>query len=216
MSRRAPWLCVAALSLFASLAWSASAPPPDFAGEPVSDAAVYAVTQALTYGDALGRPFAIVDKREARLYVFDATGRLVGASPALLGLTPGDGSIADIAQRAPVSLAPHERSTPAGRFDSQPGHNDKGEAIVWVDYAASLAIHRLRPAPATERRVDRLASASPADNRITLGCVVVPVAFYETVVEPLLGRRRGVVYVLPESGPVQAMFAGTRFAALSR
>jgi hypothetical protein len=42
------------------------------------------------------------------------------------------------------------------------------------------------------------------------------VAFYETVVEPLLGRRRGVVYVLPESGPVQAMFAGTRFAALSR
>jgi hypothetical protein len=200
----------------AALSWAASTPPPDFANEPVSDATVYAVTQALTYGDAMGRPFAIVDKREARVYVFDATGRLAGATPALLGLTPGDTAIADIAQRIPSSLAPHERSTPSGRFDSQPGHNDKGEAIVWVDYAASLAIHRLRPAPAPERRPDRMASASPADNRITFGCVVVPVAFYESVVEPLLGRQRGVVYVLPENGPVQAMFTSARYAALTR
>jgi hypothetical protein len=216
MSRRAPRLCAAALSLFAALSWGASAPPPDFAGEPVSDAVVYTVTQALTYGDAVGRPFAVVDKREARLYLFDAAGRLTGAAPALLGAAPGDTAIADIAQRSPASLAPHERSTPAGRFESQPGHNDKGEAIVWVDYAASLALHRLRPAPPAERRVARLASPSPDDNRITLGCIVVPVAFYEAVVEPLLGRQRGVVYVLPESGPVQALFASNRFAALAR
>ena len=41
------------------------------------------------------------------------------------------------------------RSTSArprpGRFASAPGRNDKGEAIVWVDYDASFAIHRLRP-----------------------------------------------------------------------
>jgi hypothetical protein len=201
--------------LFAALSWAASAPPPDFAGEPVSDAALYAVTQALTYGDALGRPFAVVDKREARFYLFDAAGRLVGAAPALLGATPGDTAIADIARRSPASLAPHERSTPAGRFETQPGHNDKGEAIVWVDYAAAHAIHRLRPSPLVERRVARLASPSPDDNRITLGCIVVPVAFYEGVVEPLLGRQRGVVYVLPENGPVQAMFAAPRYAALA-
>jgi hypothetical protein len=215
MSRRVPRLGAAALSLFAALSWAASAPPPDFAGESVSDAALYAVTQALTYGDALGRPFAVVDKREARFYLFDAGGRRVGAAPALLGATPGDTAIADIARRSPASLAPHERSTPAGRFETQPGHNDKGEAIVWVDYAASLAIHRLRPSPLVERRVARLASPSPDDNRITLGCVVVPVAFYEGVVEPLLGRQRGVVYVLPENGPVQAMFAAPRYAALA-
>ncbi len=34
----------------------------------------------------------------------------------------------------------------------------------------------------------------------------MPVAFYEQVVMPTLGSRRGVVYVLPESSPVQAMF----------
>jgi hypothetical protein len=215
MSRRAPRLCVAALSLSAALCWGAG-PTPDVGSETVSDAAMYAATQALDHGDALGRPFAIVDKRDARLYLFDAAGHLAGATSVLLGLTPGDTAIADIAQRSPASLAPHERSTPAGRFDTQPGHNDKGEAIVWIDYAASLAIHRLRPAPMTERRGARLASATPDDNRITLGCIVVPVAFYEAVVEPLLGRQRGVVYVLPEDGPVQAMFAGARLAALAR
>ena len=124
----------------------------------------------------------------------------------LLGLALGDTGIADIAQRRPASLAPHERHTPAGRFESQPGHNDRGEAIVWIDYAASLAIHRLRPAPAGERRVERLVSTTPDDNRITLGCIVVPVAFYEAVVEPLLGWQRGVVYVLPEARPVHTLF----------
>jgi hypothetical protein len=178
----------------------------EFGAERVSDDARYAAEQVLAAADHQQRPFAIVDKRDARLYVFDADGHLSGASTVLLGLAPGDTAIADIAQRRPASLAPYERSTPAGRFDSQPGHNDKGEAIVWVDYAASLAIHRLRPAPAHERRAERLASATPDDNRISFGCIVVPVAFYEAVVEPALGRQRGVVYVLPETRPVQAMF----------
>jgi hypothetical protein len=35
---------------------------------------------------------------------------------------------------------------------------------------------------------------------------VVPVAFYESVVEPLLGKARGVVYVLPETQSVQELF----------
>jgi hypothetical protein len=156
--------------------------------------------------DHHGRPFAIIDKREARVYVFEADGHLMGASSALLGLTPGDASIPDIAHRMPSSLAPAERTTPAGRFTSAPGHNNKGEDIVWVDYEAALAIHRLRPAPAYERRAARLASATPDDNRISLGCIVLPVAFYDTVVAPSLGKHRGVVYVLPENSPVQAMF----------
>ena len=44
-------------------------------------------------GNAAGRPYAIVDKRQARLYVFDAQGRLAGATAALLGSTPGDHKI---------------------------------------------------------------------------------------------------------------------------
>lgn len=182
---------------------------PDFVGEAASDDARYAASWVLAGADHQGRPFAIVDKRDARLYVFSADGRLIGATAALLGLAPGDLADPDIARRTPASLTMAERTTPAGRFASQPGHNDKGEDIVWVDYEASLAIHRLRPAPAHERRPERLASPSSDDNRISLGCIVVPVAFYDSVVAPTLGRQRGVVYVLPESRPVQAMFGAT-------
>lgn len=207
MARRGDKLCAAAALLLCLLGpLPALAAAPDFGAEPASHDARYAAVHVLDTADHQQRPFAIVDKRDARVYVFDASGRLIGASSVLLGLAPGDTAIADIAQRAPASLMAHERSTPSGRFESQPGHNDKGEAIVWIDYAASLAIHRLRPAPAHERRPERLASAVPDDNRISLGCIIVPVAFYEAVVAPLLGRQRGVVYVLPETRPVQALF----------
>jgi len=149
-------------------------------------------------------PFAIVDKRQARVHVFRADGRLAGESAALLGLTPGDTGVPGAGQRV-AELTPAERTTPAGRFVSEPGHNLKGEDIVWVDYDAAIAIHRVRPGPSRERREQRLASGTPADNRISLGCIVVPVAFYEQVVSPVLGRGRAVVYVLPESEPALAM-----------
>ena len=156
--------------------------------------------------DHQGLPLAIVDKRDARIYVFEPTGRLIGASVVLLGATLGDQIVPDATLRTPGRPAPDERTTPASRFDSAPGRNNKGEAIVWVDYGASFAIHRLRAAPAAERRAARLASPTPEDKRISLGCVVVPVAFYDGVVAPSLGSGRGVVYVLPESRPARAMF----------
>jgi hypothetical protein len=187
--------------------WGHAAPQrPDFGAERASDDARYAASRIVEDADNAGRPFVIVDKKEARVYVFAPHGHLLGASAALLGLAPGDRPVGDSANASPASLAPSERTTPAGRFDSEPGHNDKGEAIVWIDYAAALAIHRLRPAPARDRRPQRMASPDPGEHRISFGCVVVPVEFYEQVVEPTLGSRRGVVYVLPEASPVQAMF----------
>lgn len=185
---------------------SACIAAPDFTAEAASADARYAAKRVLADADNGGRPFAIVDKKAARIYVFEAAGRLVGASPVLLGASYGDRSVPDTAMRNPGRLAIDERTTPAGRFDSVPGRNDKGEAIVWVDYEASFAIHRLRPAPMQERRAARLASAAPDDHRISLGCVVVPEAFYDAVVASGLGSRRGVVYVLPETRPVQALF----------
>lgn len=149
--------------------------------------------------DALdGRPFAVVDKRAATLAVYDAAGRLIGRAPALLGLTPGDDEPASARGKPPGALGPHERVTPAGRFEAQPGRNLQGERIVWFDYDAHLAIHRLRPAPAQQRRPQRLASADLRERRITLGCVVVDPAFFDTVVLPTLGDGRSLVYVLPE------------------
>lgn len=157
------------------------------------------VRWAVVDGDAGGRPFAVVDKPAARIFVHAADGRLIGSAPALLGSAPGDVSHDGVGERVLSGIPPEQRTTPAGRFASEPGRNLQGEAVVWVDYDAAIAVHRLRPAAAAERRPQRLASPTVDDNRITLGCIVVDPAFYDTVVAPLLGRQRGVVYVLPDT-----------------
>ncbi len=200
------FLLHATTALTLTLAWGAHAAPADFAGQRPSDDARYVADWIMEAQDHTGLPFAVVDKKAARIYLFDAQGRLQGASAALLGLAPGDQGDPQLNQRDLSQLAFHERTTPAGRFDAQPGRNLKGEAVVWVDYGAALAIHRLRPAPALERRAARMDSATPEDNRISLGCVVVPVKFYENMVEPLLGQGRSVVYILPETRPAREMF----------
>ena len=194
-------LLLAACGWLCALACQAA---PDFAAERASADARYAAAWVLAGADNQNLPFAVVDKRDARIYVFEADGRLVGAAAVLLGITPGDFSVG--IDRAPASLSLAERTTPAGRFEARPGRNDKGEDIVWIDYAASLALHRLRPAPVQERRPARLDSPTPDDNRISAGCIIVPVSFYEAVVAPTLGSHRSVIYVLPESHSARGMF----------
>ena len=173
----------------------------DFRGEPASPETRAMARTAFERADAKGRPFAVVDKKDAKLYVFTADGRLAGAAPALLGLARGDRVAAGIGEMVATGIPAALRTTPAGRYDSQPGPNLKGETVIWVDYDAAFAIHRLRPSPAHERRAERLASPSPDDNRISLGCVVVTGEFFDRVVAPVLGQGAGVVYVLPEPAP---------------
>ena len=179
----------------------------DFRGHPASDEARAVAHWSLASGDTRGRPFAVVDKKDARLFVFSASGHLLGMAPALLGLARGDDSAPGVGRKVSTGIPRQERTTPAGRFESEPGHNLSGEAIVWIDYEAAVAIHRIRPAAASERRPQRLASDTPADNRISLGCVVVDEAFYDQVVAPTLGKQRGVVYVLPETRDWRVQFS---------
>jgi hypothetical protein len=160
------------------------------------------------------RPFAVVDKKQARLVLYAGDGRVLGAAPVLLGLQPGDHGVRGVGSKPLSAIRPEERTTPAGRFDTEPGRNLSGERVVWMDYAEGLALHRLRPAPARERRAQRLASSTPADNRISLGCVILDADFFVAVVEPVLGRQRGVIYVLPESEPLAAVFERQVLAGL--
>jgi hypothetical protein len=210
------------LALAASVAWvSASAfaltDPSARAGRPAAALALAEVGDASgdaryverwirERGDDQGRPFAIVDKKAARIFVFGAGGRLVGVSPTLLGLARGDVPVPGAGQKDPARLLPYERKTPAGRFESQPGRNLGGEPVVWVDYDTGIAIHRVRPGRAQAQRLRNLALPGAEDKRMSLGCVVVPEQFFTAVVLPALGHSRGTVYVLPEDGPVQAMF----------
>jgi len=161
--------------------------------------------RVLSASDHAGMPFAIVDKQEAMLWVFQADGRLAGATPVLLGSTPGDHALPGVGERTQAGrLLAADKTTPAGRFVSMPGHNSSGEAVVWIDHADALAIHRVRAGATQAARLQRLASSRPQDRRVSAGCVVVPVAFYTAVVEPLLGRSSAVIYVLAEELPVPA------------
>jgi hypothetical protein len=158
-------------------------------------------------GDNGQRPFYVVDKRNARLHVFDANARLVATSPVLLGLARGDESVPGIGERKMSEIRPHERTTPAGRFIGERGRNHTGETIVWVDYDAAVSMHRVRANDKRERRLERLASATIADNRISYGCINVPAAFYDAHVWPVFAQRRtAMVYVLPETRALESVF----------
>ncbi len=156
-------------------------------------------------GDAGGRAWVIVDKKQARVFVLDASGRLLGAAPALLGSALGDHTVPGIGDRPLSQIRPEERTTPAGRFIAEPGVNAQGEDVVWIDYEAAVSMHRVRTRVKSERRLQRLASPTPQDNRISYGCINLPRHFYNAVLAPQ-ARAGAVVYVLPEIRTHQDVF----------
>ncbi len=160
--------------------------------------------------DHRNRPFALVDKTQARLYIFAPSGRLIGASPVLLGLARGDDSEPGIGDKPIAQVRPEERTTPAGRFVSEPGKNLGGENVIWVDYDAAVSMHSVRANVKSERRLERLESPDPAEHRISYGCINVPAAFYASVAWPSFAEGGGMIYVLPETRPLVEVFPALR------
>jgi len=167
-------------------------------------------------GDNGNLEFVVVDKKFATMYVFDVHARLRGSSPVLLGAAIGDDTVPGIGSRPIADVRPEERTTPAGRFLAERGHNARGEDVVWVDYNAAVSMHRVLRTNPEERRLERLASVSVADNRVSWGCINVPVAFYEKTVRPTFAHHRAWVYVLPDVKPLQQVFASYDSGALAQ
>jgi hypothetical protein len=179
----------------------------NFEREPASRDARYLASWVVDSGDNRNMPFVIVDKTGAKVFVFDAAGNLRGATAALLGLARGDAAFPGIGARTLSSIRPEERTTPAGRFVAELGHNLRRQRTLWVNYEERFALHALRSVRASERRPERLATPTPRDNRISLGCIIVPVKFFENVVRPAFARTKGIVYVLPETKLPSVVFA---------
>ncbi len=179
----------------------------DFAGEPASPEAQRIAQWVAQSGDNKNLHFVILDKKNAKVFVFEPTAKLLAASPVLLGLAEGDDTAVGIGQKPLAQVRPQERTTPAGRFLAEPGRNATGEDVVWVDYDAAVSMHRVRQLEAKERRLERLVSPTADDNRISYGCINVPVDFYENFIRPAFKGRYGVVYVLPETKPLKEVFA---------
>jgi hypothetical protein len=186
-----------------------TAQPPkvaDFQGETVSRDAKRVADWVVATGDNGERPFVIIDKINARVYLFDMHAQFRGAAAALLGLGLGDDGISGIGQRKLSTISPRERTTPAGRFIASLG-NDYTQDILWVDYDLALSLHRVITGNAKDRRRQRLASSTPLDNRISYGCINVPVDFYDKLIMPAFNGTTGVVYILPETRMIEEVFA---------
>lgn len=189
---------------------SAPAPPPDGRDAAVSSAASEVTAWIRQTADNQGLPFLIVDKVNAQVLVFDPEGLLLGTAPALLGLTHGDVSPPGVGDRPLSAIGPADRITPAGRFVASMGENLGGKGILWIDYAAALSLHAVITTRPADRRLQRLATATPQDNRISFGCVNVPARFYEEIVRPAFTGTVGIVYILPESGALSDVFFSAR------
>ena len=179
---------------------------PQWGSEAASADARWVADWAFRSGDHRDLGVVVVDKKDAKVYVFDRTGRLQSAAPALMGSAIGDHTVPGVGDKPLSQVLPAERTTPAGRFVAEPGVNAQGEDVVWVDYDAAVSMHRVRANVKSERRLERLATPTATDNRITFGCINLPVAFYEKVLSPLVRTSGAVVYVLPETQPVSRVF----------
>ena len=197
-------LFVAAAALTAGTFAVAAGPAPAAASP--ADAAVQSfAADVVRAGDAAGMSFAVLDKPTATVTVFDAKGQLLARSQVLVGQSVGDVAPPDIGTRPLSKVKLSEKVTSAGRYVTESGRNHKGEDIVWLDYDQALSMHRVRNVKG-ENRPTRLATATVDDNRISFGCVNMPVSFYERYIDPLFGKQKGVVYVLPETQPVARLF----------
>ena len=210
------WMAAAfGLLLLSQQAAAADIQRADFAREQASRDARHVADWVVDSGDNVDKPFVIVDKTNARVFVFDAAGRIRGAAPALLGSARGDHSVPGIGDRELSDMLPKDRTTPAGRFVAALGRNFRGEDVVWVDYDAAVSLHRVITSNPKERRLHRLATPTPKDNRISYGCINVPARFYETVVSPTFAGTDGIVYVLPETRPARSVFGTFDVAQLA-
>ena len=151
-----------------------------------------------------GRPFMIVDKLAADVFVFEADGGLLAHAPVLLGSARGDDSAPGVGDMALSTIPQDERTTPAGRFAAQFGPSKGEGTVLWIDYADAISMHPVITTNPREHRLQRIRSALPEDHRISHGCINVPAKFYAVLLKAF--GDGGVVYVLPDTKPVAEVF----------
>lgn len=191
---------------------AANTPPPPSSKEVVFGTTPRSVDVALLANwvkrsnDNQGQAFAIIDKKNARLFVFTPSAEVAGVSPIILGSAKGDHTAPGVGDKPIAHVLPEERTTPAGRFVGLHGTNARAEQIIWIDYDAAVSIHPVLTTNPKERRLERLAAKDPEVRRISYGCVNVPTQFFYNVLKPTLASASPVIYVLPEANPLTRTF----------
>lgn len=174
-------------------------------GQEVSDTVIELAGWVVASKDNQGYPFAIMDKAAAQILVFSGDGRLRGATPGLFGSATGDHVAPGVAGLALREIPGRDRTTPAGRFVGGYGPSIDAGRVLWVDYESAVSIHPTATGVPAEKRAERLASATPDDNRVTHGCINVSPEFYEQIIRPTF-EWGGVFYILPDKDSLAETF----------
>ena len=151
------------------------------------------VQNIVEQNDNQGKQFIVADKQAGTLTMYTAQGQQITSTPALFGKTEGDS----------VS----SKNTPSGRFETKQvnvrteGYGGSAQVLTQNGQnlqlgGSSYAIHRVYTKYASENRQGRLDTPTASDNRISRGCINVPVDFYDTY---LNSDQDTVVYVMPET-----------------
>lgn len=149
--------------------------------------------------------FVVLDKPNAKVFLFDSDAHLQAATPTVIGSAIGDDLYPGVGDKPLAELKPYERTTPAGRFVAEVGEtSSRHEDVVWVDYDSATSMHRIIKLP---ERLKAIETPDPADNRLSNGCINLPDAFYEKALRPAVDRNGVVIYILPETRPIKQTFA---------
>ena len=175
-----------------------------FGAEQASPEVRHMANWVATSRDNAKMSFVIVDKQDAKVYVFAPGAHLKATAPALLGSAIGDDTAPGVGDKPLAQILPEEKTTPAGRFIAEVGASTRGEDVVWVDYVAAVSMHRVLKVP---ERLESLASPTNKDNRMSFGCINLPQQFYENVLRPTVDHGGAVIYVLPETRSLADTFA---------
>jgi hypothetical protein len=157
-------------------------------------------------GDNRSLPYVVIDKNAAHAFLFDRKGKYLANAPVLIGIAVGDEATPGVGKKSLAEIGPSEKTTPAGRFLAKFGFAAGRHKVLWVDYATSVALHPIPTGNPKERRRERMLSPAIDDNRITFGCINVPLTFYNKGVLPLFLKKGGYVYVLPDTKSLEEVF----------
>jgi hypothetical protein len=160
-----------------------------------------------------GKGFIIADKPNGMIHLFNADGSLLAQDTALYGKDVGD-SIAG--QKASLEGGP--KVTPAGQFELgiMPSNDYAGgfgltlqgtnqpltspENLAKKRFNSTVAVHAAYLGDVNERRLDRLASKSAKDNRISYGCINTSHDLFINKIKPnAKSFDGGMIFVLPDN-----------------
>lgn len=145
----------------------------------------------------------VADKKNGKIYTYNAASKEIKSSPALYGKTIADDFASD-----------NDRSTitPSGTFTSSKAfstHLNEDVTAFLKRGKALFAIHPVWTGTPAQRRPQRLASPEPEDNRITNGCINVPKTFYYDIIDKI--KSGTTVKVLMENEVLEDDVSGTDF-----